>query len=143
MTTALEVFSLAMALIDSLSESSGAADIPDNNDSKARTPAILNILRGELYPYSDTYSPADFGRAIAAVVYSMDDVLDLDDYICQSVLPYGLAYHLVLAEDQVAANLFLQRYQELVAKLARGMPSVSEDITDVYGGIGYGQFVRW
>lgn len=145
MTTGNDIFALAMALIDSLNEQTGEADTGDNADYKVRTPGILNVLRGELYPYSDTYRATDGGtRPISSVIASLDDEVDLDDYICQTVMPYGLAWHLLLAEDQVAANVYLQRYQELVARLTRGLPNKSEEIEDVYSSYyPHNNYSRW
>ena len=133
MTTAQQIFEMAIALMDSQSDS-GQADVPDNNEYKTRTLPILNILRGELYPFSDTHETDDEGRPIAALIRSFDKPIDLDDYICQSVMPYGLAAHLLLAEDPTTANFFQQRYDELKLTLARGLPNTSEDIVDVYQG---------
>ena len=73
----------------------------------------------------------------------IEDVIDLDDYICQSVLPYGLAAHLLMQEDLTSANYFQQRYEELKRMLEKGLPTVSEDIEDIYGGIEYCEFSRW
>lgn len=150
MTTAQEVFSAAMGLIDEVNESTGATDTNDTREYKQRTLLILNVLRGELYPYSDTYQkPEDGGvRAIAKVIESFDEAIDLDDYICQTVMPYGLAAHLLLDENPSAASFFNQRYDELKAGLARGLSAVSEDIEDVYGckwggGLRYNEFSYW
>lgn len=146
MTTAQTVYETAIALMDSMSES-GSADTTDNNEYKARTLPILNILRGELYPFSDTYATDDEGRPIAALIRAFDKPLDLDDYICQSVMPYGLAAHLLLSEDPSTANFFQQRYDELKLRLSVGNPVVSDDIEDVYGANGginpYNEFAQW
>lgn len=142
-TNAMRVFELAMGLMDELTES-GDADTGDTREYKNRTLLILNTLRGELYPYSDTYEVAAPGkRPVMAVIDNFEAIIDLDDYICQSVLPYGLAAHLLLDENPTAANFFFQRYSELVAMLARGLPQGSEDIVDLYGGIEYGEFGYW
>lgn len=142
-TNAQRVFDLTMALMDELNES-GATDTSDTREYKNRTLFILNTLRGELYPYSDTYTSAEPGkRPIAAVIQDFTSDIPLDDYICQSVLPYGLAAHLLLDENPSAAGYFNERYQELVAFLARGLQRSSEDIEDIYGGIEYGEFSRW
>ena len=144
MTTAQEVFELAMSLMDELNESTGAAVTADTREYMHRTVPILNILRGELYPYSDTYVDIEPGkRPIPARLTKIEDVIDLDDYICQSVLPYGLAAHLLMQEDLTSANYFQQRYEELKRMLEKGLPTVSEDIEDVYGGIEYCEFSRW
>jgi len=143
MTNAQQIYEMAIALMDSLSDT-GAADVTDNNEYKNRTLAILNILRGELYPYSDTYERDDEGRPIAALIRSFDKPIDLDDHICQTVMPYGLAAHLLLAEDPAAANFFQQRYDELKLRLAQGLPTVSEDIVDVYGSAyDHNDFGQW
>ena len=142
-TNAQRVFDLTMALMDELNES-GATDTGDTREYKNRTLFILNTMRGELYPYSDTYMLTEPGkRPIMAVIENFETDIGLDDYICQSVMPYGLAAHLLLDENPTAANFFYQRYQELTALLARGLPQGSEDIEDVYGGIEYGEFSYW
>ena len=148
-TTAQAVFEAAMGLMDEVNEQSGATDTADTREYKNRTLFILNVLRGELYPYSDTYEYGENGkRPIAAVIDSFDGAIPLDDYICQSVMPYGLAAHLLLDENPTAAAFFNGRYEELKADLARGLPQVSMDIEDVYGwgpggGLTYNQFARW
>ena len=132
-----------MALMDELSES-GATDTSDTREYKNRALFILNTLRGELYPYSDTYKLGDPGkRPIVSVIEDFNTDIDLDDYICQTVIPYGLAAHLLLDENPSAAAYFNDRYTELVMLLARGLPQGSEDIEDIYGGIEYGEFSRW
>lgn len=136
MTTAQTIYEMAIALMDSMSDT-GEADTTDNAEYKNRTLPILNILRGELYPFSDTYEKDDEGRPVATLIRAFDKPIDLDDYICQSVMPYGLAAHLLLAEDPATANFFQQRYDELKQTLARGLPNKSEDIEDVYGGGGW------
>ena len=146
MTNAQDIFDMAISLMDSVSDD-GRTDTADNAEYKNRTLAILNILRGELYPYSDTYEVDDEGRPIATMIKTFDKPIDLDDYICQSVMPYGLASHLLLAEDPSTANFFQQRYDELKMRLAVGMPTASEDVEDVYGGRGgiepYNEFAEW
>lgn len=141
MTTAQTVFDLAIALMDS------TASGEDNEEYKNRALQILNIIAGELYPFSDTYESDDEGRPTVAVIKTFDKPIDLDDYICMSVMPYGLAAHLLLAEDPATASFFQQRYDELKARLSVGVPAVSEDIVDVYGNRGgidpYNEFGAW
>jgi hypothetical protein len=145
MTTAQTIFELTMSLMDELSES-GSADTSDTKEYKNRTLSILNILRGELYPYSDTYETNDNNeRPIAVEIENFTDNIYLDDYICQSVMPYGLAAHLLLDENPSAASYYQQRYDELKATLTRGLPQSSEDIEDVYGSgyFPYNEFACW
>ena len=148
-TTAQNVFDAAMGLMDEVNESSGETDTADTKEYKNRTLLILNVLRGELYPFSDNYEyGADGKRPIAVVIDNFDDGIALDDYICQTVMPYGLAAHLLLDENPTAASYFNSRYEELKATLSRGLPKSSEDIIDVYGGgacggLTYCQYGRW
>ena len=150
MATAQDIFDEAMALMDEVNDA-GQTDTADTAEYKNRTLFILNVLRGELYPYSDTYVSNTKGfRPIAALIEDFDTEIDLDDYICESVMPYGLAAHLFLDENPSAAQFFQQRYEELLSKLARGLPTTSEEIVDVHfgnntkdGGFEYDWMARW
>ena len=144
-TTAQQVFNTAVALMDEISET-GATDTEDTAEYKRRTLYILNLLRGELYPFSDTYEQTEQGkRPIVGLITSFDQEIGLDDYICQSVMPHGLAAYLLLDENPTAAAFFNQRFEELKASLARGIPRTSVDIEDVYGdgGLRYNEFAYW
>lgn len=141
--TAQEVFSTAMTLMDEVS-AAGLTDTSETAEYKRRSLAIINMLGGELYRYSDTYTPAAGNeRPVIMRATAFDEPLDLDEYICLTVLPYGLAAHLLLDENQSAANFFQSRYEELKADLRRGLPKVSEDIEDVYSGSGNGIGFEW
>lgn len=144
-TNAQRVFNIAMGLMDEVNESTGEADTADTREYKVRALYILNALRGELYPYSDTYSASEPGkRPICPVIEAFEKIIQLDDYICQSVMPYGLAAQLLLDENPSAAAFLQQRYEELRDKLARGLPQMAESITDVYGIITpYNDDGRW
>lgn len=139
-TTGQWIFEHTMTLIDELNDN-GAADHADTLEYKHKTLPILNILQGELYPYSDTFrNRNDKKRPIISPVESLEDSLDLDDYICRTVLPYGLAAHLMIDENPTIAAFYQQRYEELKAGLQRGMPGMTEDIVDVYAGDGGGYY---
>ena len=143
-TTPQWVFEKAMHLMDEVSESTGAADTADTKDYKHRTLPILNVLRVECFPYSDTYAVTEPGkRPICPEIADMESEIGLDDGICQGVLPYGLAAHLLLDENPSLASYFQQRYEELLNALRKGMPTVSEDIVNLYGAIEHGEFSRW
>lgn len=143
-TTAQWVFERAMALMDELNESSGNADTADTKEYKNRTLSILNMLRVECFPFSDTYRVQTPGkRPICPEIQSFTDVIGLDDGIAQGTLPYGLAAHLLLDENPDSASYFQQRYQEQLALMRTYLPATIENITDQYGGIDYTQFGRW
>lgn len=145
-TTAQRVFDIAMGLMDEVNESNGATDTSDTREYKVRTLLILNALRGELFPYSDTYQVEEPGtRPILAVIQAFTDIIGMDDYICQTVLPFGLAAQLLFDENPTAASFLQQRYEELRDKLAQGLPQGSADIEDLYGVVSHphNHFARW
>lgn len=143
-TTAQQVFEKAMHLMDEVNESTGQADTNDTKEYKNRTLEILNILRNECFPASDTYAVTTPGkRPICPEIPDFGTPIGLDDYICQGVLPYGLAAHLLLDENPTVASYFQQRYDELLEEARRSLPVEAEDITDLYGGIEHGRYGWW
>lgn len=143
-TTAMQVFELAIHLMDEANESTGSVDTADTREYKNRTLAILNILRVECFPASDTYAVSEAGkRPVCPLITDFTTPIGLDDGICQGVMPYGLAAHLLLDENTKMAAYFNQRYEELLDKAHRALPAGSEAIEDLYGGIGMGRFARW
>lgn len=144
MTNAQWIFDKAMNLIDEVNESTGATDTADTREYKNRTLPILNILRVECFPASDTFQIVEPGkRPICPEIEDFQQEIYLDDGICQGVLPYGLAAHLLLDENPDVAAFFNQRYQELLAQYKNSIPAQAEDIQLTYGGIEYGYFSRW
>lgn len=144
MTNAQWIFEKAMHLMDEVNESTGATDTSDTKEYKNRTIPILNILRVECFPASDTYQVVEPGkRPICPEITDFQSAIGLDDGICQGVLPYGLAAHLLLDENPDVAAYFNQRYTELLSQYRSAIPTAGEEIQDLYGGIGFGQFSRW
>lgn len=150
--TGMDVFQRAITMMDELNDA-GKYKHEDTVEYQNRTLAILNILQNELYMYSDTfpkYQEWDTGRRpVLMPLTSLGEEIDLDDYCAGTVLPYGLAAHLLLDENPSSAGFFQQRYDELKAALMRGAgkTNVSEDIEDIYGPKGgihpYNEFSRW
>lgn len=134
MTTAQTVFDLAICLMDQINETSGATDTSDTREYKLRTLMILNVLRGELYRYSDTYVLEAGKRPIAMHISDFMSPIDLDDFLAQTVMPYGLAAHLLLGEDDVKARFFQSKYDELIGRYGNRIPGATEPIENLYGG---------
>lgn len=129
MTNARMVFDLAIHLMDEQYELTGETSTVDTREYEFRTLSILNVLRHELYPYSDTYELGTDGkRYICPEIASFEQAIDLDDAIAQGVLPYGLAAHLLLGENDTMAAFFNQRYSELAYKIGSKRMAVWEDI---------------
>lgn len=133
-TTAQDIFDMAIFLMDEQNESTGSTDTSDTKEYKSRTLGILNVLRHEVYPYSDTYKNSGEGRPICPEITDFETPIALDDSIAQGVLPYGLAYHLLLGENDTLASFFSQRYQELIMQ-QRQLPAEFEEIPLSYGGL--------
>lgn len=130
MTDANWVFDRAIHLMDEQYEQSGETRTVDTKEYEYRTLSILNVLRHELYPYSDTFEARTDGkRQICPELTAFDQAIDLDDAIAQGVLPYGLAAHLLLGENNALADFFNQRYAELVREIGRRRMSQWEDIS--------------
>ena len=131
-----DVFDAAMGIMDELGQT-GQAQTSDTQEYEYRTPAIINMLVGELHMLlgnRDNWLP----------VPSLDDMIPTaDTNYALSALPYGLAANLLIDENPTAASFSQQRYEELRAiYLSRQQADVS-DITNLYGGIEYGEFSRW
>ena len=150
--TGMDVFQRAITMMDELNDS-GEYNHEDTQEYLNRTLSILNILQGELYFYSDTFpkwQEWEMGRRpVLMPIPDLETAIDLDDYCAGTVMPYGLAAHLLLDENPSAAGYFQQRYEELLRGLmsGRGKMTVSEDIEDIYGFRGgispYNEFSRW
>jgi hypothetical protein len=116
MITAQAVFITAMNLMDEDSEDGTFSGYSD--DYKKKAWPILTLLQAELVPAS--LDPS--------VITSETSVFQLDDRTCLTVLPYGLAAHLLLNEDMNRASYFNNRYDELKRK----KKAVITKIKDVY-----------
>ncbi len=128
------IFDAAMHLIDETRESDGETDYPDTKEYKNRSLSIINTLRGECFPYSDTFKAVEPGkRPICPRITDFESDIFLDDYIIQTVLPYGLAAGLLSDENPSLADYLQQRYYELLKAAEKGKPSQAGAIEDVYG----------
>lgn len=129
MTNAQWVFDKAIHLMDEQDERTGETLTQDTEEYKNRTLSILNVLRNDLYPLSDNFALADSGKRPALpMITDFEAEIGLDDVIAQSILPYGLAAHLLLGEDNSKAGFFNQKYEELKMTLGARRPAIWEDI---------------
>lgn len=138
MTNAEWVFARAIHLMDEQNEQTGATLTSDTQEYHNRTLSILNVLRGELFPYSDTYEdwPVDEDRRpVCPEILNFEDDIGLDDVLSQTVLPYGLAAHLLLGENDAMASYFSQRYTETLGAVVRTKRAKWEEIEPAYGRI--------
>ena len=145
-TTGKDIFDAAITLMGEMDDN-GNTDWTDTVEYKNRALNILNTLRGEVYQYSDTYKTQKKNfpgrRPVCPIMESLDDEIGIDDVLAQTVLPYGLAAHLLLDENDNMASFFQRRYEKLLRKLGANIPGEWESITNVYAGIEYGEFGDW
>jgi hypothetical protein len=116
--TAKDVFISAMNIMDEETEDGTYEGYPDEHKKKAWP--ILTLLQAECTPTSKT----------PTVIVDEKSLFSLDDRTCLTALPYGLAAHLLINEDQNRASFFNARYDEL--KLIR--PATTSSIQDSYFG---------
>lgn len=148
MTTAQQVFDIAIHLMDAQNESTGSTETADTKEYRLRTPSLLNSILDRAYPASDNWPAAEDGkRPVCPKVTAMTDEIDLDERICTGILPYGLAGLLLTEENPALANFFWQTFLEQLEEAKRGAPSGIDSIEDVYGfmndNLEYGQFAQW
>lgn len=127
-TTAQDVYNIALALMD---------ETDDSGELRSRALPILTMLKNELFRYSDTYKSQTALRPSCDEITDFSSRLGLDDALAQSIMPYGLASHLLLDINPGIASFFQQRYEELLIRIGTAVPTVSEPIEDVYGSIPY------
>lgn len=120
--TGQQVFDTALVLMDEVTETGNV--VTENPDYyKVKALHILTTLQTELLPLSIT--PVPFT--------DLSQNLLVTDRIALLVLPYGLAAHLLLADDMNLAAFLNARYDELKRKVQTGGIVA---ITDVYGVLG-------
>jgi hypothetical protein len=113
---AQDVFTIAMQLMDETSSDGTYAGY--DNDYKKKSWPILTLLQAEL---------ADIDTSLVAIT-DPTTALQLDDRTCLTALPYGLAAHLLLSENESKASFFNARYDELKASI----PSSITMIQSIY-----------
>ena len=142
MTTVQQVFDMTMHLMDEQAESSGATMTDDTEEYKYRTLSILNVLIPQLYPFSEDYEAiaAAAVRPSVPLLIAEDhrypdftQPVPLDDTLCVSVLPYGLAAHLMAVENDEMSAWFMARYNQAFGDLRSRLPGSFTPISTPYG----------
>lgn len=133
-TTGQLVFDMAIKLMDEQNETTGLTQTSDTKEYELRSVEILNMLKHECYDVSDTFQPGEDGkRGVCTYINKLSDELDLDDVVAQGALPYGLASRLLLGENDVLADFFEQKFQEILARLRARSLAHFESIPLYYG----------
>ncbi len=125
MVTGKQVYDMALVLIDEVTEVGEALpDTPRYYEAKSRM--ILSQLQAELLPVSKQ----------PVVITDLTKPLLVSDRLAISVLPYGLAAHLLMTEElnMNAASFFNARYDELKAKQTTSIQPITDSL-GVLGGM--------
>lgn len=121
--TAKIVYNAALVLIDEVLENGNiVADQPKYYEAKARS--ILTSLQTELLPPS--IDPV--------IITDLSQEMLVSDRVSLTILPYGLAAHLLVQEDTNAASFYNARYDEMKRKSATTATSIY-DVYNVLGGM--------
>jgi hypothetical protein len=120
--TGTELFNLAIAVIDELSEA-GTVNEAQVKEYKNRAPALLDLWQHEIKNIE--------GIAALVKVTALSQTMQVSDEGCMSGV-YYLALHFAIADmNSELAGLCQGKYQAL--KDAGRKPSAGAAITDVYG----------
>ena len=110
--TVKDIFDLSMSLMDEKKDNKNMnkepeSDYETNPDYIARTPGILTILQTQVITFLRRFGQdIDYNDPLK----TMDDEVELEDSICQEVLPYGLAARLLGQEDRYLSSYFSDLY---------------------------------
>lgn len=83
------------------------------------------------------YVPFDFTGSLIyryqpTIVTALTQTTEFPDYIAQTIIPYGIAAHLLIGEDSSIASFFNQRYEELKINLKKKEPAIEIKKDDKY-----------
>lgn len=87
-------------------------------------------------------------------VKSLEDLVDMDDFICLSALPAGLAALFTYDEDQTKYNAFWGDYMNRLRQAKATLPAAGDGFEDIenpyaggwsrfHGGIEHGEYGAW
>jgi hypothetical protein len=75
-------------------------------------------------------------RPVPSSILAITDQMQVDDVTAKTIVPYGLAAHLLLTENPDSANYFQQRFEELKRLASQQQTASEEMITNLYGNFG-------
>ena len=128
MTTAEEIFTMAIHLMDQQNDATGAAAGREVAVYRTRALSVLNGILPALRPFSAT-GPEGPGRPPCPPLTAVP----VDDALARGVLPYALAAHLLAGEDSDLSLWFQRQYAMQLAELQAQTPGRWEAISMPYG----------
>ena len=132
MTTAEEVFTMAIHLMDQQNDATGAAAGREVGVYRTRALSVMNAVLPALRPYSDE-GTAGAGRPVCRPLTDFHQAVPVDDGLARGVLPYALASHLLAGEDGDLSLWFQSQYAVRLAELRSQVPERWEPMSMPYG----------
>jgi hypothetical protein len=132
MTTAEEIFTMAIHLMDQQNDATGAAAGREVAVYRTRALSVLNGILPALRPFSDA-GPEGPGRPPCPPLTAFSQAVPVDDALARGVLPYALAAHLLAGEDSDLSLWFQRQYALQLAELQAQTPGRWEAISMPYG----------
>ena len=132
MTTAEEIFTMAIHLMDQQNDATGAAAGREVAVYRTRALSVLNGILPALRPFSDT-GPEGPGRPPCPPLTAFSQAVPVDDALARGVLPYALAAHLLAGEASDLSLWFQRQYALHLAELQAQTPGRWEAISMPYG----------
>lgn len=124
--TGSEIYNAALALTGEPPTSQGDYDT-------AVVLGLLNIIICEVFPYNNIRREAAGMKPLDTIptLVAMDDSPEYETALERECMPYGLAAHLMLSDDETGkAQFFNQKYEYSREALAS---AVLGEVKDVYG----------
>ncbi len=132
MTTAEEIFTMAIHLMDQQNDATGAAAGREVAVSRTRALSVMTAVLPALRPFSDS-GPEGPGRPPCPPLTAFSQEVPVDDALARGVLPYALAAHLLAGEDEDLSLWFQSQYAVRLAELRVQTPGRWETISMPYG----------
>ena len=132
MTTAEEIFTMAIHLMDQQHDATGAAAGREVAVYRTRALSVLNGILPAQRPITDT-GPEGPGRPPCPPLTAFSQAVPVDDALARGVLPYALAAHLLAGEDSDLSLWFQRQYALHLAELQAQTPGRWEAISMPYG----------
>ena len=132
MTTAEEIFTMAIHLMDQQNDATGAAAGREVSVYRTRALSVLNATLPVLCPYSDTARPGG-RRPPCPPLTVFSQAGPVDAALARGALPYALAAQLLAGEDEDLSLWFQTQYAGRFAALAAQTPGHWEPISMPYG----------
>ncbi len=133
MITVQQVYDMAIMLMNEQDDATGATNSSELDGYQSRALALVNILVSDLYYLSDNTDLLSAAKPVPPLLSAFTDGIDLDDRLCVNVLPYGLAGHLFVGENDDASTTFLNLYYTLKKGYGKSKPTAKVAVTNVYG----------